>query len=568
MTNGRLVLLGLLVAACDEAAISSVPLNDDVPFGDTRVGDLSAPLFSRDAVLEVELTLAAADWNALRYQTRDFADILGPNCLDERADPFTYFPADVVIGGRAMSNIGARKKGFLGSLSDTKPSLKLAFDEYTGSQAFLGLKKMTLNNAQQDPSYVKQCVGYDVFRAAGIPAPRCAFAHVSVNGNDLGLYVHVESMNKQFLSRHFKDNDGTMYEGALSDFRAEWVGTFEKKTNESDLDRSDLDAVVAALEVDDPSLVAALDPLVDLDGFYTFWATEVLIGHWDGYAGNTNNFYIYDDPTTGKMAFLPWGVDGILFEDPNSSAPSSVLATGALAWRLYRYGPSKLDYIARMREVVAGAWDADAILASIDAMEELITPVVDPGAGLAPAVDLVRDFVADRAGVITAELDAGAPAWLQPLRAPPCFETIGSVDVAFDTTWGTVGQNPFTAGTGTWDVMLNDAAWGAPPIGSLSGFDENDPTHGVVGMVALLGDGHVGIIYVVINDAALLTPGTVNLDLVNAFGMVMNYDPSTDTSEFVGFLFDGAVVFDLIGTTHGDAVTGTIVSTISTSGLF
>ena len=36
-----------------------------------------------------------------------------------------------------------------------------------------------------------------------------------------------------------------------------------------------------------------LDELVDLHEFVTFWAMESLIGFWDGYSGNQNNFFVY-----------------------------------------------------------------------------------------------------------------------------------------------------------------------------------------------------------------------------------------------------------------------------------
>ena len=53
-----------------------------------------------------------------------------------------------------------------------------------------GLRRMTLNNARQDPSYINQCLGYQLFAAAGVPAPRCSFATVTVNGEQLGIYAH------------------------------------------------------------------------------------------------------------------------------------------------------------------------------------------------------------------------------------------------------------------------------------------------------------------------------------------------------------------------------------------
>ena len=61
------------------------------------------------------------------------------------------------------------------------------------------------------------------------------------------------------------------------------------------------------------NIEAAIGKLVDLDSFYTFWAMEGLLGFWDGYSGNRNNFFIYLNPDTEKFHFIPWGADS-LFE--------------------------------------------------------------------------------------------------------------------------------------------------------------------------------------------------------------------------------------------------------------
>jgi spore coat protein CotH len=184
--------------------------------------DPSAPVFDPTRVIEVEVEIAAADWDVLRAHSRTINDIFGACLMEPFADPFTYFPATVTIDGRRMEQVGIRKKGFLGSLDPDKPSLLIQFDEYV-ERPFFGLRSFTVNNSKQDPSFIRQCLTYQTFAAAGVPASRCNFAHVRVNGMDLGSFVHVEGGNKDFLGRHFDDPDGNLYEGTLSDFRAGWA---------------------------------------------------------------------------------------------------------------------------------------------------------------------------------------------------------------------------------------------------------------------------------------------------------------------------------------------------------
>ena len=177
----------------------------------------------------------------------------------------------MTIDGETHTEVGVRKKGFLGSQSDTKPSLKLRYDKYVDGQSLGGvMDRMTLNNSVQDPSMVNTCLAYEVFAAAGNPAPRCNFANVTVNGMELGLYVHVEELKKPFLARHFDSAAGNLYEGTISDFTSSHSGTMEKKTNEDEDDWSDVDAVVAALQDPSDAGIKALGELVDLDRFLTF----------------------------------------------------------------------------------------------------------------------------------------------------------------------------------------------------------------------------------------------------------------------------------------------------------
>lgn len=148
------------------------------------------------------------------------------------------------------------------------------------------MKRLTLNNDIQDRSHTHQCMAYQLFRDAGAIAPRCNFAHVTVNGDDLGIYSNVESIKKPFLACHFQDNDGNLYKGQGSDFHPNMVASFQLKTNERENDRSDLDRVVKAMDVDDEQLFKSLEEVIDMDAFLTHWAMEAITGHWDSYTGN------------------------------------------------------------------------------------------------------------------------------------------------------------------------------------------------------------------------------------------------------------------------------------------
>jgi len=564
--------LGTLLVACGGGDGGGDAGGPDAGGEPDAYVDLSAPLFDPDRLLDIDIELAPADWDALRLQTRSIFDVLGQSCLTAPAgSPFTYFPATVTIDGVEVTQVGVRKKGFFGSLSSTKPSFKVDFGEYLPDREYAGLSKLTLNNAISDPSLVKQCLGYRLFADAGIPSPRCNFARVSVNGLYLGIYVNVEAVGKKFLARHFADNDGNLYEGALSDFRPGWVETFEKKTNELDPDRGDLQAVTAALDQPDGELVAALDPLVDLDRFYTFWAMELIVMHADGYARNTNNFFVYHDPTSGKFQFMPWGIDSILFPDgvlpwEAQRPPDQVWAEGALAWRLYRYAETRPQYLDRIEQMLDQVWDEPAILGEIDRMENLVdgyVPVAE-AAGFASAVAGLRDFVSGRRATLEAALAAPPPDWTAPLRAPWCIDVLGDVSGVFATTWDTLDDaDPFAAGTCTVDYNLPPLALANVDGGATAGIS-TDNGMAAINLVIITGATEATIFHVETDPVRLQPNTTLQLDWTEASGYAVAIDFSTDPATFtvIGLLGDGTLRLDSVGTNPGDPVTGFLDTSI------
>ena len=105
--------------------------------------------------------------------------------------------------------------------------------------------------------------------------------------------------------------------GTISDFTPEYRGTFENKIDAYDGGLGNINALVSVVGDTSDAGLEDLATLVDLDRFLTFWATEVLVGHWDGYAGNRNNYHFYRE-VGGLFVFIPWGVDDTfhLKDDP------------------------------------------------------------------------------------------------------------------------------------------------------------------------------------------------------------------------------------------------------------
>jgi hypothetical protein len=408
--------------------------------GSAPARDESAFLFASNRLLEVEIEVAPADWNKLREEHHDLVAALGPARLEkEPPDPYHLYPATVRIDGETVAKVGLRKRGFLGSASTVRPSLGIRFDAYDKNQLFKGLKRMSLNNNLQDPSQMRQVLAYRLFAEAGVPAPRCALARVTVNGQYLGVYSHVEAVDEVFLRRRFGSSAGHLYEGRLSDFRPDWIKTFERKNHKNDASTRDLEAIKEALELPVPEMLETLSRLVDLEAFRSFWAMESLLGHWDSYSNGGNNFFVYFRPGNGSMVFIPWGADSVLgIPDPFREGPTpvSVMAGTLLPHRLYEIPGERAAYRERLRELLRSVWNEEALLAEVDRLSRLVRPHLHvPPSRFQASVVQLRAFIRGRRSAMEAELNGPAPRWGLELRKSPCLHPAGRVTAEFETTW-------------------------------------------------------------------------------------------------------------------------------------
>ena len=371
--------------------------------------------FDPDLLMDVEIFMTHADWDALRLEPRELQDLFPAVCPKAPAiSPFDFFPANITVNGVAVQQVGIRKKGFLGSIDSTRPSFRIKVDEFDNNQRVFGLEDITLNNGNQDPSRIKTCLSYKVFKDAGVKGPRCNFAHVRLTHEDgtvdLGVYAHVESIKSAFLQRAFGSARGNLYEApAFSDLRPGLVEFYEIKNNEESNDTADIWQFAHDLwTTPRPELLAVVAQHLDLDDFLTYWTAEALVGHWDGYASDRNNHYLYVSPADGLFHFIPWGTDdtfgrGNPFQGEGNVAPL-LWTSGYLARELYARAGIPQSYQQRMQLLFDTAWNETALLAEIDRMQALIAPFTGD---VTVYIDPIRDFVSTRRAKFADDSRAG-----------------------------------------------------------------------------------------------------------------------------------------------------------------
>lgn len=175
-------------------------------FKQLPVASSSDALCDPNRLLQIQIRMDPKDWDALRISHPDLDGDLVPIRMN-----YEYYPADAVIDGQLVKSVGVRKKGTWGSTA--RPSLKIKFDRYVKGQELSQLQMLTLHNFEYSPTKAHQSLVYSRMRRARAIAPRSNLVRVVVNGEDLGVYGHVESIDKKFIERHFGNARGDLYEG-------------------------------------------------------------------------------------------------------------------------------------------------------------------------------------------------------------------------------------------------------------------------------------------------------------------------------------------------------------------
>lgn len=544
------------VACSDESSDPQGPAGaaTRAPEQRTPAADELDPLYARDHVVEVVIELDPADWQALRAEGRTVVD--GFSGADQTF-AYTEYVGTASVDGQQYENVLVRKKGYLGSLSRVRPSLKLDFGEVEDAvgRAF---ERLTLNNNRGDYSRARTCLAYDVFARAGIPAPRCNLAHVVVNGEDLGTYSNVEPIRKPMLKRHFGDASGVLYEGQLVDFVEADLPKFQLKTDEPLHDRSALHALAAELGAEGTDIATQLGGVIDVPRFREFWAAETLAAHWDGYAGNRNNFYLYENPTSGRLEFIPWGTDGAFAESIPGDASNSgvtVYARGLLANRLYGVPAERAHFRARLGALNDLVWNEAELIGEL---QRIAARAPD---ALPDATASLAEFVDTHGKHVQAELGKRAPEWVH-VQESPCAGMTSNVRFEFTTDYGDV--EAIEPGVGSFDA---DFRFDGSPIPTAP-----NAWFGRAGVVAPTADPTIALramtffedgrgILVELNiPPEEFSPGRRPLHGFETAGVVVVLDEAN--SRFVGFITDGTLQLDAAAAATGAAVSGNVEGTL------
>jgi spore coat protein H len=286
-------------------------------------------------------------------------------------DQSVRVPCAIVYDDLTVSEAGIRKKGqtSMRPLAD-KPSFSIKMDELVDGLRLDGMKRVTLSSMIEDAALVAEHLGEEIYRRAGLPTPRSAYAVVTFNGEVKGLYLVREAIDAQFFERWLGDGDGNTYEGPW-DFAAGVEAADLKDEVSEGRARDDLEALAAAVETDDAGFEQAVDARLDLAQLITVFAADGLYNNYDGYTWAAWNFYLYDNPADGRFVMVSLGYDWPFRHtdsDPRNiwSYPwGEQFPPGYIAERVRGIEALDARFAAEVRRLARDAWVVPELLARL-----------------------------------------------------------------------------------------------------------------------------------------------------------------------------------------------------------
>lgn len=268
-----------------------------------------------------------------------------------------YVEGNLIFEGDTLSPVGIRYKGsigaFVGCVSGinwaqpsgyktcTKLSMKVKINWDDSDDKFFGLKKLQFHSMNNDPSQMRERLGYQLYRDMGVPAPRAVHAKLYINQKFIGIFALIEQIDGRFTRHNFEKGKGNLYkeiwpltDKGLPHSDAMYLAAL--KTNEdenpsteliktfaqevADAEEEDLKTVISKwMDIDKTLALAVVDRTIRVDDGPFHW-------YCNGNECSSHNFYWYEEPENNKLYLIPWDLDNSFQNIITNSNPVTPIA--------------------------------------------------------------------------------------------------------------------------------------------------------------------------------------------------------------------------------------------------
>ena len=151
-------------------------------------------------VRQIEIFFSETYWN-------DTLHAYYSNNLDQR-----LIADSIIIDGEVDQNVGIKYYGNSSyNINNVKNPIDIQLDYVQNGQSIDRYNRLKLSNGFRDPSFVREILSYEI-ASDYMPAPKATYANVYINGNLLGLYSCIQSVDDDFTNENFHERRGPLFQ--------------------------------------------------------------------------------------------------------------------------------------------------------------------------------------------------------------------------------------------------------------------------------------------------------------------------------------------------------------------
>ena len=268
----------------------------------------SRALFDKKTIGEIRLTLPSKNW----VDALDSMRIYGMGMMK----------ASVTVDGSPYEGVGVRFRGdksYQLGLKRNPFSIRLNYsDPEQNHQSCTSIK---LSSALRDPSMVREVLFYEI---AGkyMPASQASYTKLYVNEEYVGIYVNVESIDKQFLETNYGSSKNAFFKAGVdykpetpNDCKQNIYGSLEYEDN-LDCFKGNFEMLSNSgwNELQELTKMLSTEPgsihrILDVDRTLWMLALNNVMVNLSSYSGNHSiNYFLYKD-NNGRFQPLHWDLN-------------------------------------------------------------------------------------------------------------------------------------------------------------------------------------------------------------------------------------------------------------------
>jgi len=275
-----------------------------VVFGAYSTASYSQDLYNTNSISEIEIDFYNSNWDAIldSYMAID---------SDER------ILAGVRINDVLFDSVGVRYKGNSSyNANRIKNPLNIKLN-YIKDQDYDGYYTLKLSNGFKDPSFVRETLAWEISRKY-MPSSLAGYANITINGNLIGLYTNVQSVNDVFTNQHYYSEDRPFFEGSGDGPRPtgcfyynwDYLGpdstscyTYYYESKSGDY----YTQLISFLDIFNND-ISSLEEVYNVDRHLWAMAFDIGLVNLDAPISMAHNFYLYYD-NTDRFNYIKWDMN-------------------------------------------------------------------------------------------------------------------------------------------------------------------------------------------------------------------------------------------------------------------